>query len=54
MIQFYKLFAAQVVDYSGERTLEAFAKFLESGGKEGAGTEEEVSIWKNHLKLSLV
>ncbi|XP_033895514.3 protein disulfide-isomerase isoform X1 [Acipenser ruthenus] len=34
----------KVVDYSGERTLEAFAKFLESGGKEGAGTEEEQDL----------
>ncbi|XP_058848425.1 protein disulfide-isomerase isoform X1 [Acipenser ruthenus] len=34
----------KVVDYNGERTLEAFAKFLESGGKEGAGTAEDQDL----------
>ncbi len=33
----------QVVDYSGERTLEGFTKFLESGGKD-AGAEEEEEV----------
>ncbi|XP_013416131.1 protein disulfide-isomerase 2 isoform X2 [Lingula anatina] len=33
----------EVVDYSGERTLEALTKFLESGGKEGNGPTEEES-----------
>ena len=37
---------AQIVDYSGERTLDAFTKFVESGGKDVVGDEviDDVSV----------
>ena len=40
-IKLFKKGDNAVVDYNGERTLDGFAKFLESGGKDGAAFEPE-------------
>jgi len=40
-LKYFPKDGADVIDYNGERTLDAMAKFISSGGKEGAGAQED-------------
>lgn len=42
-IKFFPKDSDAVVDYNGDRTLDAFTKFLESGGKADSGPADEVT-----------
>lgn len=39
-LKFFPKGSDQVIEYSGDRTLEGFVKFIESGGQQGASTDD--------------
>ena len=50
-IKYFPAGSDEVKDYNGERTLEAFTTFLESGGQEAAGADD-VSVASSNLLQS--
>lgn len=51
-IKLYKKGDNSAVDYNGERTLEGFTKFLESGGADSEGVPDVVSIRFDRLNYA--